>query len=271
MSDAEGARNPGRSGISDALRDEFASRLDDALTSRTETPSLDGDPEIAPKLDLGAAYEVQRDVVSRRLARGESVVGVKLGFTSKAKMEQMGVDEIIVGTLTDAMAHGDGDSVDLARFIHPKIEPEVAYRVSADVPLDDPDVDILDYVDAVAPAMEIIDSRYKDFVFTFTDVIADNTSAAGYVLGQWQELRPVPDSPVALTVGDAEKSGSTRAILDDPENALRELLKMCRRYSIPLTAGYVILAGAATPALPLGRETATCEIDGLGSVSVTGR
>ena len=127
----------------------LAQRLDDAQTTRGDTPSL------ADTDDLGVeeAYAVQEALVGLRTARGERVVGVKLGFTSKVKMAQMGVSEVIVGRLTDAMRIGDGADVDLARFIHPKAEPEVAYRLCADVDLDDPTTDIVSCVDAVAPAV----------------------------------------------------------------------------------------------------------------------
>ncbi len=128
-------------------------------------------------------------------------------------MAQMGVSEVIVGQLTDAMCVSNGGEVDLRTFIHPKIEPEVAYRLSKDVDLDDPNVDIETCVDALAPAMEIIDSRYRDFRFTYTDVVADNTSAAGYVIGRWLPLQNVEDRSVRMEVGGETVVGSTSAIL----------------------------------------------------------
>ncbi|PTR22169.1 2-oxo-3-hexenedioate decarboxylase [Rhodococcus sp. OK519] len=244
----------------------LAIRLDEAQTGVHDTLSL------ADDVDLGIddAYRIQEVLVGRRQERGESLVGVKLGFTSKAKMAQMGVSDVIVGRLTDAMCVEDGGELDLHRFIHPKIEPEIAYRLSQDVDLDDPTVDIESCVDAVAPAMEIIDSRYRDFRFTYTDVVADNTSAAAYVIGPWRPVRPVGDLAVRLAAGDASVTGSTAAILDDPVNALHALLDMSRRRRIPLRAGDVVLAGAATAAIPLTAGLAECEIDGLGRVTVKG-
>lgn len=244
----------------------LARRLDDAQTSCTDTPSLADDSNI----DIDDAYKIQNALLERRIERGESVVGVKLGFTSKAKMAQMGVSEVIVGQLTDAMTVENGGDVDLSSFIHPKIEPEVAYRLSKDVDLDDPSVDIESCVDAVASAMEIIDSRYRDFRFTYTDVVADNTSAAGYVIGPWQSLQDVSDRVVRLKVGSEEVVGSTSAILGDPAQALHALLDIARRRRIPLRAGQVILAGAATAAIRLDEVTAQCDVAGLGTVSVRG-
>ncbi|OYD67772.1 2-keto-4-pentenoate hydratase [Rhodococcus sp. OK302] len=244
----------------------LARRLDDAQTSCTDTPSLADDNNI----DIDDAYKIQNALLERRVGRGESIVGVKLGFTSKAKMAQMGVSEVIVGQLTDAMTVENGGDVDLSSFIHPKIEPEVAYRLSKDVDLDDPSVDIESCVDAVAAAMEIIDSRYRDFRFTYTDVVADNTSAAGYVIGPWQPLQDVSDRVVRMKVGSEEVVGSTSAILGDPAQALHALLDIARRRRIPLRAGQVILAGAATAAIQLDEVTAQCDVAGLGTVSVRG-
>ncbi|MDH6680863.1 2-oxo-3-hexenedioate decarboxylase [Rhodococcus sp. LBL1] len=244
----------------------LAERLDEAQTGIHDTTSLADDTDV----DIDDAYRIQDVVVDLRRGRGEELVGVKLGFTSKAKMAQMGVSDVIVGRLTDAMRVDDGGEVALGRLIHPKIEPEVAYRLCRDVDLDDPAVDIVSCVDAVAPAMEIIDSRYRDFRFTYTDVVADNTSAAAYVIGSWSDLQDVGARAVRMTVGEETVTGSTAAILDDPVNALHALLDMCRRRRIPLRAGDVVLAGAATAAAPLTATVARCEIAGLGAVTVKG-
>ncbi|MFZ3555088.1 2-keto-4-pentenoate hydratase [Streptomyces sp. BH055] len=247
--------------------DALAERLDDAAFKRADTPSIEDDVE----LSVADAYAVQQRLLERRLERGESFTGVKLGFTSRAKMEQMGVSDVIVGRLTDAMAYDDGDAVDLSSFIHPKVEPEVAFRLAADIDLDDSDgIDIEAAVDAVAPAMEIIDSRYRDFRFTYADVIADNTSAAAYVLGAWQPLQDVNDLEVRLETPATTATGSTAAILGAPVQALHALLDMCRRYRIPLRAGDVILAGAATAAVPFTEGTTQCDVAGLGRVTVRG-
>lgn len=246
--------------------DALGDRLDLAQRTVTDTPSLADSHEV----DIDDAYRIQNTLISRRLGRGESIAGVKLGFTSKAKMAQMGVSEVIVGQLTDAMRIDDGDDVDLGRFIHPKIEPEIAYRLARDVDWGDPIVDIESCVDAVAPAMEIIDSRYRDFRFTYTDVVADNTSAAGYVIGRWQRLQDVDNRAVRLEVGSQAVVGSTAAILGNPVRALHALVDIARRRAIPLRAGQVVLAGAATAAVGLSADVAQCHIDGLGRVSVRG-
>ncbi|OBC09314.1 4-oxalocrotonate decarboxylase [Mycobacterium sp. 852013-50091_SCH5140682] len=249
-----------------SVLDSLARRLDCAQVNRADTPSLADDIE----LDVDEAYAIQALLIGLREERGEKVIGTKLGFTSKAKMAQMGVSEVIVGRLTTAMRIADGDDVDLSRFIHPKIEPEVAYRVGHNFDADDETADVADCVHAVAPAVEIIDSRYRDFRFTYTDVVADNTSAAAFAIGAWQPLQQVDDRAVRLTVGHNEVLGSTSAILGDPARALHALGRVCRERRIPLRAGDVILAGAATAALPLTADVAHCDIAGLGTVTVKG-
>ena len=228
-------------------------------------------------LTLEQAYAVQHELVACRVKRGETVSGVKLGFTSKAKAEQMGVSDVIVGSITDGMRLEDGAPVDPARFIHPRIEPEVAFLLDADVDPGDPHA--VPVVTQVAPALEIIDSRYRNFSFTLQDVVADNTSAAGYVLGRWVSLDDVgarldlANLGVVLEIdGEVVETGSTAAILGDPLRAVAAVKRMARDRGFALPAGTVILAGAATAAAPLraiagSRVEAT--VEGLGRVSVS--
>lgn len=188
--------------------------------------------------DVDTAYAVQAELVA---LSQERLVGMKMGLTSRAKMEQVGVDEVIWGRLTDAMRVADGGQVEVGRFIHPRIEPEVAFLI------DD------GQIEAVAPALEIIDSRYADFKFTAPDVIADNTSAAAFVIGAWQ---PVPSGLDNLGVllevdGKVAQVGSTAAILGDPRRAFSAGVQLAARRGLSLRDGWVFLAGAATAAVPL--------------------
>lgn len=160
--------------------EELAQRLDGAQQAAAATGQLTATTE----LDVTTAYRVQEALLARRLGRGERVVGLKMGLTSRAKMAQMGVDEVIWGRVTDAMQIPDGGTVDIGRYVHPRVEPEVAFLLTGEPGSFEAGVR------AVAPALELIDSRYADFRFTLPDVIADNTSAAGFVLGPWC---PVPD------------------------------------------------------------------------------
>ncbi|MBL6279202.1 4-oxalocrotonate decarboxylase [Micromonospora fiedleri] len=231
--------------------DTLAARLDEAAVTRTTLAQFGADAG----LDVATAYQVQDALVARRVGRGEAVVGVKLGLTSRAKMTQMGVDEVIWGRLTDAMHISDGGTVDLSGHIHPKVEPEVAFLVEGGA------------IAAVAPAVELIDSRYRDFRFTLAEVIADNTSASGFVVGPWQ---PVPDNVDNLGVllevdGRVAQVGSTAAILGDPRRALPEAARLAGE----LRDGWVLLAGAATAAVPLTPGAhVRVTVEQLGTVSL---
>lgn len=251
--------------------DRLVELLDDAQTGAsaiTRQPDLD-------EFGVAAAYEVQHAVLDRRLSRGERRTGVKLGFTSKAKQLQMGVDDVIVGQLTDRMRVADGASLDLDGFIHPRVEPEIAFRLGRDVNPDDPAEDVMAAVDAVAPALEVIDSRYEGFSFGLPGVIADNTSAAAYAIGPWVRFGGSGDPDlsnrgVSLTRDDARLAvGSTAAILGHPLRVLPELLAMARRHGFALEAGSTVLAGAATAAQPLSPGVFGCRVAGLGQVCIT--
>src|SRR4051794_10935365 len=159
--------------------DELAQRLDRALSDATAIAQLSDEQA----LTLDEAYAVQRAGIALRVGRGDRLVGVKLGFTSEAKARQMGVSDVIIGQLTANTEVPDGGTVDLSTMVHPRIEPEVAFRLGTELSPDNDDP--LSRVAEVAPALEIIDSRYRDFRFSLEDVVADNTSAAGFAVGQW--------------------------------------------------------------------------------------
>ena len=208
-------------------------------------------------LDVPAAYRVQRENIARRVARGERIVGVKMGFTSKAKMIQMGVDDVIWGVLTDTMAVG-ADACDLSGLIHPKVEPEIVFRLGRRVSGADDDVEAA--VDAVAVGIEVLDSRFEGYKFTLPDVIADNASAAGFGIGPWHPMSAagtpsIPDIsnlPVTMAVnGQTVRTGSTAAILGDPWESLRSAARLAAQDGIVLEEGWIVLAGGITEAVPL--------------------
>ncbi|WGX99042.1 2-keto-4-pentenoate hydratase [Nocardioides sp. L-11A] len=259
--------------------EDLAARLDAAVRGGTAIPQLAAEAG-QPALGLDDAYAVQRAGVVLRTARGELVSGAKLGFTSRAKAEQMGVSDVIIGVLTDAMAVPQGAELDLGRAIHPRVEPEIAFLLGGDV---DPAVATADELAAavthVAPALEVIDSRYRDFRFSLADVVADNTSACAYALGAWVPVAEVRERldlaalDVILTIDGADVAqGSTADILGDPWAALPAVHRMARRHGQALRRGGVLLAGAATAAVPLPAGVAvTAAIAGLGSVTLRTR
>ncbi|MFD4261587.1 2-keto-4-pentenoate hydratase [Streptomyces sp. NPDC058534] len=214
--------------------------------------------------DPDEAYEVQNALVSRRVARGERLTGFKLGFTSLAKMRQMGVADLIHGRLTDRMEIPDGGRYDASGLIHPRVEPEVAFLLGDTLR---PGADPAAAVAAVAPALEVIDSRYDGFRFSLPEVIADNTSAAGYAVGPWSAPADLGNLGVLLELdGRLAQAGSTAAILGHPLRALAAAARLAGS----LEPGTVILAGAATAAVPLASGThVRATVAGLGTVQFT--
>ena len=225
-----------------------------------------------PTLDEDWGYRVQDLDRAARLAVGEQVVGAKLGLTSRAKQRTMGVAQPIVGFLTDAMQLGAGRDVDvLARTAQPRLEPEIAIRLAWDLDRPLTPWTAEHSVDAVAVAVELIDSRYAAFGFRLPDVVADNTSAAGFLVGPWNLLRESGDLAVAGCVlsvdGTVLHTATGAAILGHPLRALVHLSEHLARRGERLAAGTVVLAGALTDAVPVRPGVVhRAEIRGLGAV-----
>ncbi|MEU3060491.1 fumarylacetoacetate hydrolase family protein [Streptomyces subrutilus] len=233
-----------------------AARLDEA--ARHARPIAGGSTGLT---GTGEAYAVQEALVARMTARGDRITGFKLGFTSLAKMRQMGVSDLIHGRITDRMRIADGGRYDLGGLIHPRVEPEIAFLLGDTLR---PGGDPAAAVAAVAPALEVIDSRYDGFVFSLPEVIADNTSAAGYAVGPWSAPGDLAGLGVLLELdGRLAQAGSTSAILGHPLRALAAAARLAGE----LPAGTVILAGAATAAVPLPPGThVRATVATLGSV-----
>ena len=220
-------------------------------------------------MSIDQAYETQDLLIHKRLDRGEKITGYKLGFTSKAKMQQMGVDDLIWGVLTDKMEIKSGENIDLNQYIHPRAEPEVAFRISKDIQQKISLKDIPNYIDKMAVAIEVIDSRYKNFKFSLEDVIADNCSSIGYCIGEWQDLKDdITGLPIHLKFDDnVVQSGSTEAILDNPYQSIVELSRLASEKHLVLKKGQIILAGAATAAEWLKPQNkVSAELRGFGEV-----
>jgi 2-oxo-3-hexenedioate decarboxylase len=225
---------------------EFARLLDDAARHAKAVPQIDPHGERS----LADAYAIQSASIQRRLARGERRVGVKMGFTSRAKMVQMGIDDVIWGRLSSGMQVEEGAPLKFARFVHPRVEPELAFVLKKPLAGDATLVEALAAVEAVAPALEIIDSRYRDFKFSLPDVIADNASSSGFVIGAWSDPRQdFGNLGLTLSIdGRVVQVGSTAAILGHPLRSLVAAARLSAAAGEPLQAGWVVMAGGATPA-----------------------
>lgn len=250
---------------------QFAEALDDAALGGVTTAR----PTDTGPLDVGAAYAVQRAVIDRRLARGEALIGVKMGFTSRAKMVQMGVDDVIWGLLTDAMLVEDGGVLDIGGLAHPRIEPEIAFLIGRPLSGAVTPAEAVRAVAGVAVAHEILDSRYEDFRFTLPDVIADNASAARFGVGPWHDPDSLDLGNLGMTVeidGRPVATGSSAAILGHPLRSLVAAARLAGEAGIDLEPGFTVLAGAATAAVPLPRGAHVRILAaGLGRTEVTTR
>lgn len=230
---------------------EIAERLDRAAA---EARAIQQITQGGDEISLDQAYAIQSASIARRLERGERMVGVKMGFTSEAKMIQMGLKDQIWGRLTDAMQAPAGSMLDRGRFIHPRVEPEVAVRLAA--PLSG-EVDLETArraIATVAPALEIIDSRYENFKFALPDVVADNASSSAFVVGEWLPAETViNDVPMAMSVdGVVEERGSSAAILGDPLRSLVAAARLAGLAGLTLEPGWIVLLGGATAAAAIG-------------------
>ena len=242
-----------------------ATRLDDAALAARAIAQFDADE----RMTLDEAYAVQHALIARRIGRGAHRIGLKMGFTSRAKMVQMGLSDLIWGRLTSDMLVEDG-GVDEIHHVHARVEPEICFLLKK--PLSGPvtPLQALSAVEAIAPALEIIDSRYLDFKFSLPDVVADNASSSGLVVGSWH--RPDIDfSNLGLLMsfdGRAVEVGSTGAILGHPLRSLAAASRLAAEAGETLEAGSLVMAGGATAAVALRPGISVrCEMQHLGCVS----
>ena len=244
----------------------------DAIATRLDNAAMSGKvvPQLADQLTIDQAYEIQTKSVARRYARGERRIGVKMGFTSRAKMAQMGVHDMIWGRLTDAMLIEPGNAVCNGRFVHPRVEPEVAFLLKSPLSGRIDSMTALAAVAAVAPALEIIDSRYENFKFSLTDVIADNSSSSALVIGPWADAS-IDFSNLGMLLeidGSAQQIGSTAAILGNPIFSLVAAARLVAERGERLEAGDLVMAGGATAAEALTPgQFVKLTVERLGTVS----
>ncbi len=250
---------------------QLAEHLENCQLQVRDTPKITDDH---PDMDWDDAYAIQDAILARKLARGARVVGLKAGLTSHAKMRQMGVTDPVFGFLVDDYSVAEGSEVATRELIHPKVEPEIAFVLKA--ALKGPGCHIgtvLAATDFVMPGIEVIDSRYRDFKFDLKSVVADNTSAARFVVGG---LPQRPDAVDLRTVGLVlEKNGQPvalgagAAVLGHPAAAVAALANHLGRRGQEIPAGSMILSGGVTEAVAVAAgDSITLRVQGMGSVSL---
>jgi 2-oxo-3-hexenedioate decarboxylase len=226
-----------------------------------------------PSLTFEQAYEIQQKLIEQKEHEGLRRIGVKLGLTSKAKQEMMGVHEAIYGYLMDDMLVPEWEPIKFSDLIHPKAEPEIAFLIAEDIQgTSVSGEDILSITKYVAPAIEIIDSRYLDFKFTLVDVVADNCSSSKFIIGnKWV-------SPLALDLkeirvymsknSEVATAGTSAAVLGDPATAVAWAVNKLGEKGKGLKKGDIVLSGAITEAISFqSGDTILAQFADLGSVS----
>ncbi len=240
---------------------------------RIERPAFTDD---WPDLDLDTGYRTQDRNLQARLDRGETLVGIKLGLTSKAKQQRMGVHVPFVAWLTDAMLLPIGDPVPQTRLIHPRLEPEIVFLMGDR--LQGPGIGCaraMAAVESVWGGAEVIDSRYRDFRFTAGDVAADNASSAAFVTGPVG----VPATSLDLSLeavlvevdGAVVDSATGAAVQGHPGEALALAANELARRGRAIEPGWIVLTGGMTDAVPAPPGVAVAmHFTNLGSVFVHG-
>jgi len=252
------------------LRQEIADWLLSAEGERREVEKITSK---YPDLPIEEAYVIQQLLIARKEQAGERTIGFKLGLTSRAKQQMMGVHEAIYGVLTDGMLALEWESVPRERFIHPKAEPEIAFLIGEDLQGTNVTAeDVLRVTSYVAPAIEIIDSRYENFRFTLPDVVADNCSSSCFVVGsQWMDPRSTDLALAGVVMtknGLVQTTGSGAAVLGHPAEAVAWAVNKLGEYGRGLTKGQIVLSGALTEAIPFeAGDQFQVQITGMGCVA----
>lgn len=222
---------------------------------------------------LDDAYAVAEFNTRVRLESGRRIVGLKVGLTSKAVQQQLGVDQPDFGILLDDMEYLSGDEVPMARLVQPKLEAEVAFVVDRDVEGAAPTyAEFLACVSHALPAIEIVDSAIADWKITLVDTVADNASSGLYVLGdQPIDLGQLSLGAIGMEMkknGKTVSIGSGAACLGHPLRAAYWLACTMAARGQGLKRGQVILSGALGPMQPVAAgDLVTASIGALGEVS----
>jgi len=250
---------------------KIATYLEEAELNAYEVTKITDD---YPDITWDEALDVQWEIRRRKEARGNKIVGLKMGLTSMAKMRQMGVETPCYGFLADYFSCPDGAEIKISELIHPKVEAEVAFVTKKE--LSGPGchiADVLSATDFIVPAVEIIDSRYKDFKFDLKSVIADNSSSSRFVTGG--RMLPVEDLDlktigVVMEInGEIVELGAGAAILGHPAASIAMLANMLAERGEVIPAGTFIMAGAITAAVAVkAGDNVTVRYQDLGTVSM---
>ena len=254
-----------------ALHQQLADELWEAdRSAKPVAPLTDRHSDLA----IEDAYAIQTINIERRTAAGERVIGRKVGLTSRAMQELLGVDEPDFGVLTDEMIVEDGDLIPLSRLVQPRVEAELAFVLARD--LTGPGVSTATALDAIAgalPAVEIVDSRVADWKIKLIDTVADNASSGLLVVGG--RMRPVAELDLRLLGvaisrnGELLDTGAGAAALGNPARCVAWLANKLGSLGAGLKAGDIVLPGAVHKMAPVQPgDVFRAEFAHLGAVTV---
>lgn len=225
-------------------------------------------------LDLETAYEAQQVLIGRRVEAGEHVVGVKLGLTSRAKQQRMGISSPLTGVITDAMSLPVGTPLAYDELIHPRVEPEIVFVMAHR--LAGPGATAataLAAIGTVHAGMEVIDSRFRDFSFALPDVVADNASSARFVVGATGVspvgLDLVTEAVVLRRNGEVVDTATGAAVQGNPLEALALAANDLATRGGAIEAGDIVLTGGMTDAIFVSPgDDVSVEFTSLSSVTL---
>ena len=251
--------------------EKFAAQL---LEAETTHVGIDPITVVDPEITVDEAYYIQLENIKKKVNEGQKIVGKKIGLTSVAVQNLLGVDEPDYGHLLDSMVVENGGTIDTKDMLQPKIEGEIAFVLKKD--LKGPNVtavDVLQATDYVLPALEIVDSRVQDWKIKLQDTVADNASSGYYVLGG----KPTKVEDIDLELlgmvlsqnGEMVNTGVGAAALGSPATCVAWLANRLADYDITLKAGEVILSGALSGMVVANPgDSFTARFAHLGQVSV---
>ena len=225
-------------------------------------------------ISIEDAYHIQQRVLARRLEKGEKVIGKKIGVTSAAVMNLLGVHQPDFGYLLDGMVYNEGQSISMDTLIQPKAEGEIAFILKKD--LMGPGIsnaDVLAATECVMPCFEIVDSRITDWKIKIQDTVADNASCGVFVLGdQLVDIRKLDLALCGMVLeknGEIVVTGAGAATMGHPVNAMVWLANMLGQLGIALKAGDIVLSGAMGAMVPVTKgDNLRMTIGGIGGCSV---
>jgi 2-oxopent-4-enoate/cis-2-oxohex-4-enoate hydratase len=225
-------------------------------------------------ISIEDAYHIQQQMLSRRLEKGERVIGKKIGVTSKPVMNLLGVHQPDFGYLLDGMVYNEGESIVMDTLIQPKAEGEIAFLLKKD--LQGPGVtaaDVLAATEGVMACFEIVDSRITDWKIKIQDTVADNASCGVFVLGdQLVDIANVDLGLCGMVLeknGEIVVTGAGAATMGHPVNAMVWLANTLGNLGIALKAGDIVLSGAMGAMVPVVKgDNLRMTIGGIGGCSV---